>query len=677
MYYTMMFIRLGFMKHILTFLISVITLTVEAQTLLPLPQRMTVASRGRFALSNTLIIKQTTGAPAPTLLLREALKSEAMTEQACVCYIRPYPDAPNDEAYKLCITPDSLVIYAATERGVTTAGATLVQLRSDEELLPCVSITDAPAYAWRGIKLDVSRHFFSLAHLKKQIDILARYKMNLLHLHLTDAAGWRMEIKRYPRLTQQAAWRTKASWKEWWNGDRGYCLEGDTTAYGGYYTQDELRELVTYAAARNITIVPEIEMPGHSEEVLAAYPEFSCTHNPNGAPDFCPGNAGTYDFLEHILEEVMEVFPSPFIHVGGDEAGKADWSACALCQRKAQELGLDNVNALQGHLMRHMNKFLARHGRTLVAWDEVMDDTLAPGTHIMNWRSTELAREAAKRGLKVILTPGAYCYLDYYQDAPPFQPEAIGGYLPLEQVYRFVTTDELGEEERKAVCGVQGNLWAEYIPTPEHAEYMLYPRALALAEIGWNGEGREPYEQFRQRATVVCNALREEGVNAFDLHSEFGLRPEYLSPIKHKATGKKVTYNHPFSPYYPAAGTTNLTDGLRGGWTHTDKRWQGFIGGQRFDVTIDLEKETSIRTVTTGFMHAPGAEIYAPGTYIISASNDGMNFTEVARTSYDGTDISACQNYTWKGKLRTRYLRIQAPASTKGGWVFADEVVVK
>jgi hexosaminidase len=306
-----------------------------------------------------------------------------------------------------------------------------------------------------------------------------------------------------------------------------------------------------------------------------------------------------------------------------------------------------------------------------------MADTLEPGTHIMNWRSTELAREAAQRNLKVILTPGAYCYLDYYQDAPPFQPEAIGGYLPLEQVYRFVSMEELDAESRKAVCGVQGNLWAEYIPTIEHAEYMLYPRALALAEIGWNADQRAPFADFRKRASDVCDKLREEGVNTFNLHTEIGLRKEYQTPVTHKALGKKVIYNHPFSPYYPAAGESNLTDGLRGGWTHTDKRWQGFIGGKRFDITIDFETPQTVRSVTTGFMHAPGAEIYAPSAYIISTSNDGENFTEVEKITFDGTDETTCQTYVWKGKFKARYVRIQAPGSAKGGWVFADEVVVK
>lgn len=665
------------MKRIFLSLLSFAALAVGAQTLLPKPQSLQATSNKSFTLHADVRVVVEPGAPPATVLLQEALQTEHAKGGVGVCVVRPYPDAPNAEAYKLRITPDSLIIFAHSEGGVTCAAATLLQLRTEKGKLPCVEVSDAPAYAWRGIMLDVSRHFFPLSHLKRQIDILARHKMNTLHLHLTDAAGWRMEIKRYPRLTGKAAWRTKASWKEWWNGDRGYRCEGDSAAYGGYYTQAELRDLVAYARARNINIVPEIEMPGHSEEVLAAYPELSCTHDPKGAADFCPGNVGTYDFLENILLEVMEVFPSQYIHVGGDEAGKAAWNDCPLCQQKAKELGLDHVNALQGHLIRHMNTFLARHGRTLVGWDEVMADTLEPGTHIMNWRSTELAREAAARNLKVILTPGAYCYLDYYQDAPPFQPEAIGGYLPLDQVYRFVSMEELNTEERKAVCGVQGNLWAEYIPTVAHAEYMLYPRALALAEIGWNGESREAFPDFRKRAVAVCDLLRSEGTNTFDLHTEIGLRKEYLTPISHKALGATVVYNLPFSPYYPAAGASTLTDGLRGGWTHSDQRWQGFIGGKRFDVTIDLEEVQTVRSVATGFMHAPGAEIYVPSAYILLTSEDGKNFTEVARQTFDGTDETTCQTYTWKGKISARYLRIQAPPAAKGGWVFADEVVVK
>ncbi len=655
-------------------------LAAMGQSLLPMPTHYTPA-KGSFKFTSNIEMKVEQGAPAPTVLLNEALTPAAQSKAQgkAVVLVRPYVGAPMAESYKLRVTADSIVIDAASQDALTRCGATLLQLRKDEQSLYCAEIEDHPAYAWRGVMLDVSRHFFTLDHIRKQIDIMALYKLNTLHLHLTDAAGWRMEIKRYPRLTSEAAWRTSESWKEWWNGGRAYMKEGEPGAHGGYYTQDELRELVVYAKERGITIIPEVEMPGHSEEVLAVYPELSCTHIPLKAADFCPGNIGTYDFLENVLLEVMDVFPAQYIHVGGDEAGKAAWPTCELCKKKAEELGLERVQQLQGHLIRHMNEFLLKHGRTLVGWDEVLADTLVPGTHIMNWRSTSLAREAVQRGLKVILTPSAYCYFDYYQDAPPFQPEAIGGYLPLEQVYKNVSMDELNAEERKSVIGIQGNLWAEYIPTPEHAEYMLYPRALAIAEIGWNAEERPAYKDFHKTVLAAVASLKQRGVNSFDLATEIGLRKEYKEPVKHKAVGCPVRYNQPYSPYYVAGGDSTLTDGLRGGWTYSDQRWQGFIKDDRFDVVIDLGKEQTIREVSTGFIEANGAEVWLPATYEIYVSADGKDFSEVAVQTYKigRHDRKACQTYTWKGKAKGRYLRVKARPSEHGGWIFADEVIVK
>ena len=651
-----------------------------AQSLLPMPTKMTTL-KGKFKTTSNLVVKVEKDAPKPTVLLKQALETVRSDKESKEAFfvVRPYKDAPNVEAYKLRVSADSILIYAASEDALTRCAATLMQLRKDESSLYCVEIEDSPAYAWRGVMLDVSRHFFTLDHIRKQIDIMALYKLNTLHLHLTDAAGWRMEIKRYPRLTQEAAWRTKESWKEWWNGGREYMKEGQSGASGGYYTQDELRQLVVYAKERGVTIIPEVEMPGHSEEVLAVYPELSCTHIPLKAADFCPGNIGTYDFLENVLLEVMDVFPAQYIHVGGDEAGKAAWPTCELCKKKTAELGLEKVQQLQGHLIRHMNEFLLKHGRTLVGWDEVLADTLVPGTHIMNWRSTSLAREAVQRGLKVILTPSAYCYFDYYQDAPPFQPEAIGGYLPLEQVYKNVSMDELNAEERKSVIGIQGNLWAEYIPTPEHAEYMLYPRALAIAEIGWNAEERPAYADFHKTALAAVASLKQRGVNSFDLATEIGLRKEYKEPVKHKAVGCPVQYNSPYSPYYVAGGDTTLTDGLRGGWTYSDQRWQGFIKGDCFDVTIDLGKRQKVREVSTGFIEANGAEVWLPATYEIYVSDDNENFTLAGKQEYTigKFDRKACQTYTWKGKAEGRYLRLKAYRSEFGGWIFADEIIVK
>ncbi len=604
--------------------------------------------------------------------------------------------SPSDEAYTLEITADGVQVKAATSLGCLRARQTLQQLADAKGRVACCTIDDAPAYTWRGAMLDVSRHFFPLEFVKKQIDVLSAYKVNRLHLHLTDAAGWRMEIKRYPRLTSFAAFRTFDSWKTWWNGraDHGgindplrrkYMNENEPGACGGYYTQQELRELVDYAAARGITVIPEIEMPAHSEEVLTAYPELSCTHEPYKQADFCPGSVATYDFLEHVLEEVMDVFPSRYIHVGGDEAAKASWGTCPRCQQKMQELGTDNLHKLQAHLIAHMGRFLAEHGRQLIGWDEVIDEDLSKNTTVMVWRNADFAADAVRNGYDVILSPGSHCYLDGYQDAPNTQPEAMGGFTTLEKVYSFEPGANLSPEERKKhVKGVQGNLWTEYVPTPEHVEYMLYPRMLALAEIGWNGTAVKNYPDFRKRAAAEVKRLRTAGVNAFDLSTEVGNRRETLSPVKHLARGCKVTYAAE-APYnttaYAAAGDATMTDGLRGGWNYGDGRWQGFIGGKdtRFDATVDLGSVKSFSTVQTDFMQMCGPEIFYPQDYIVSVSTDGVHFTELGRMHRDSerTDVPDVLTFSVKKKARARYIRVQATPSTFGGWLFADEIVVK
>ncbi len=654
-----------------------------AQTLLPLPQQVAI-NKGCFSTSSPYTLHNNVGAEADNLYTRFLLQAsaEGATGKRAVVFDRlENADAASAEAYRLHITRDTLAVYAASQEGFLRAGQTLAQL-TQKGGIAAADITDSPAYAWRGVMLDVSRHFFPIDFLRKQVDVLAGYKINRLHLHLTDAAGWRMEIKRYPRLTSLAAWRTAALWKTWWNdGKRHYASADSAGAYGGFYTQDELRDLVSYAAERGITIVPEIEMPAHSEEVLTAYPELSCTHEPYRQADFCPGSVATYDFLENVLKEVMDVFPSKEIHVGGDEAGKASWGNCPLCRQKMKELGLESVDGLQAHLIAHMGHFLEANGRRLVGWDEITSSTLSPHTTVMVWRGTEKAGEAIRHGYDVVLSPGAYCYLDSYQDAPPTQPEAIGGYLTLEKVYGFVPGADLTPEERTHIKGVQGNLWTEYVPTASQTEYMLYPRALALAEIGWNGTEKKDFPEFRRRALSEAQRLRSEaGVNAFDLAHEKGERSERATQVKHKALGAKVTYNLPYHDYYPAAGDGSLTDGLRGGWANNDGRWQGFISGKRFDVTIDIGRATQVSQVSTDFMQACGPEIFYPSAYIVSLSTDGEHFTEVCRQTYrsEKTIQPDVRTFAWKGRSTTaRYVRVQALPSSFGGWIFTDEVVVK
>ena len=647
----------------------------SAQSVLPKPQSFT-PGKGFFpADAKTVKIINEAGSDALNIYSRPWTDRHSSDARQVVLF-RRLAGAASSEAYRLHVSRDSIVISAASADAFRYAWQTVAQLTTKKGIMAC-DIEDAPAYKWRSLMLDVSRHFFPIDFLKKQVDIMAQYKFNRFHIHLTDAAGWRIEIKRYPRLTNFAAWRPNRTWKEWNDGGNKYVAEGTDGAYGGYYTQDQLRDLVKYAAERGITIVPEIEMPGHSEEVLTAYPELSCTHEPYKQADFCPGSVATYDFLENVLKEVMDIFPSEYIHVGGDEAAKKSWGDCPLCQKKMKELGCDK-EGLQAHLIAHMGKFLSDHGRQLVGWDEVIAGNLSKNTTVMVWRGTEYAHEAIKHGYNVVLSPGGYCYLDGYQDAPSTQPEAIGGYLPLEKVYSSVPGEDLPAEERAKITGVQGNLWCEYVPTEEHAEYMLYPRALAIAEIGWNGTKTKDYTEFRQRALTQSERLRAEGAHPFDLKKEYGERKQSLAPLKHKAVGCKVTYNRPYNDAYKAQGETTLTDGNFGGWAFGDKRWQGFIGKDYcMDVTVDLGSRQKISSVATDFMQSCGPEIYFPGEYRVSVSDNGTDFTEVYCQTYEvkKTDVPEFKYLTWKGNRQARYVRVQAKAGK--GWVFADEIVVK
>lgn len=596
-------------------------------------------------------------------------------------------------SYSLRVTPDSVLIVAADSAGAFYAGQTVEALldRSDGTL-PCVEIEDVPRFQWRGYMQDVSRHFFSIDWLKRQIDAMARLKLNVLHLHLTDAAGWRVEIDRYPLLTSLAAWREGALWKDWWFGDRRYLPEGTPGAYGGYYTKEELKELVAYAAERYITVVPEIEMPSHSEEVLAAYPELSCTGEPYKHSDFCIGKEETFEFLENVLSEIMDIFPSRYIHVGGDEASKKAWAECPLCQARMKEEGLADVDELQSYMIRRIGSFLERHGRILVGWDEILQGGADSAAVVMAWRSVDEGKRSAAGGHLTVMSPGAYCYFDTYQDDPSTLPEAMGGYLPLSKVYSFEPVPQgLTSEEASNIIGVQANLWAEYVPSGAHAELMVYPRLYALAEVAWSpAEGRD-YEDFRCRALRLCSEMEEEGYNVFGLAREVGDRPAARVPVVHKASGCRVIYNAPYNSTYAAGGDTALTDGLHGGWTYSDGRWQGFISRDRLDVTVDLGCVTEIGSVEMDFMQVCGPEVFLPAEVVISASVDGKDYSELKRLERevvrddkvtfvtDGwhADESAGLAGDQASPCMARYVRVQARSGQFGGWIFTDEIVIR
>ena len=667
---------------ICTFLLAaglmIATAGVKAQSVIPIPLRMEQGSGTFLFTGDTKLYTNLKGEEKKMLMdYLETLpihfkngKKQTKDNVVSLMITKANPQLSSPESYTLEVTPHKITVQATSGAGLFYGVQTLLQMAQPAMegawSVQATTIQDSPRFEYRGLMLDVSRHFRSKEFVKKQIDALAYYKLNRLHLHLTDAAGWRIEIKKYPLLTELAAWRPEANWKRWWNeGGRKYCRFDAPGASGGYYTQDDIRELVNYARERHITIIPEIEMPAHSEEVLTAYPELSCSGEPYKNADFCVGNEKTFTFLEDVLTEVMELFPSQYIHVGGDEAGKAAWKTCPKCQKRMKDEQLDNVDELQSYLIHRVEVFLNAHGRKLLGWDEILQGGLAPNATVMSWRGEQGGIDAVKSGHQAIMTPGSHCYIDSYQDAPYSQPEAIGGYLPLEKVYSYNPIPaSLTPDEAKLIYGVQANLWAEYIQTDEHCEYMIYPRILALAEVAWSAPERKSWTDFRPRALKAVGYLQSKGYHPFDLKKEIGNRPEAAQPIQHLALGKTVKYNAPYNSSYPAQGDKTLTDGIRGSWTYSDGAWQGFISRDRLDVTIDMGESTDLHLIGADFMQVVGPEVFLPVEVIISVSEDGENFTELSRQTHEvvKSDAVVFKNYAAKGNAKRIYVRYQARA---------------
>ena len=420
------------------------------------------------------------------------------------------------EAYSLEITPERVLVKASTDNGFRFAIQTLRQMlpvaifgtkpaHEADWTLQCCKVNDAPRFGYRGLHLDVSRHFFPVEEVKKYLDILEMYKMNTFHWHLTDDQGWRIEIKKYPRLTEVGSMRNGTMVGHNWG-------EYDGIPYGGYYTQEQIREVVTYAAERGITVIPEIDLPGHMLAAITSYPELGCTGGPYevwqrwGVSDdvLCVGKEETFTFLENVLDEVMDLFPSTYIHIGGDECPKTRWENCPACQAKIRELGLKDDESfkaehyLQSYVMERIEKYLNSKGRKIIGWDEILEGKLSPNATVMSWRGSQGGIAATKAGHDAIMTPNSHFYFDYCQgkDAAN-EPLSIGGYLPLEKVYSYEPfTQDMDETAREHILGVQANLWTEYIHTPEHLEYMLLPRAAALSEVQWTQPEGKNLQRF-------------------------------------------------------------------------------------------------------------------------------------------------------------------------------------
>jgi len=434
------------------------------------------------------------------------------------------------EGYRLTVTPSGVTAYAAQPAGLFYAAQSLRQLLPPEVFsstpvegvawtLPCVEIEDVPRFGWRGAMLDVCRHFMPKDFVLRFIDLLALHKLNVFHWHLTDDQGWRIEVKKYPRLTEVGAWR-----KETLVGrmQRDEEMVFDDVPHGGFYTQDDIREVVAYAQARHVTVVPEIEMPGHAQAAIAAYPELG--NDVLGEPldvrtywgiseNVFNVEESTLAFLQDVLTEVLDLFPSEFIHVGGDEAPKAQWKASPAAQARMQALGLDSEEELQSYFIRRMDAFLTSHGRRLIGWDEILEGGLAENATVMSWRGVQGGVAAVRSGHDVVMAPNTFTYFDYYQaEDREKEPLAIGGYIPLEGAYAFEPVCEgIDEAQAHHVLGGQGQLWTEYIPTPEHVEYMAFPRLCALAETVWTPATGKDYADFLTRLEVHLQRL--DGMN--------------------------------------------------------------------------------------------------------------------------------------------------------------------
>ncbi len=509
--------------------------------LIPLPQKME-CREGAFKLQPTTRIlvdaparnteqylaQQLSRATGYKLKTSTSRKAEAVSGAILLTTKKAKPGL-GPEGYELTVTADAVVLRASAPAGLFYGVQSLLQLMPPEVYAattvsgvdwkaPCVQIEDQPRFKWRGFLLDVARHFFTKDEVKQVLDAMALHKLNTLQMHLTDDQGWRIEIKKYPRLTQVGAWRD----------DAGFGLDpklsttyGPDGRYGGYYTQKDICEIVAYAATKHITVVPELEMPGHASAALSAYPELSCTggpYTPNTkggvfAGVYCAGKDETFQFLQNVLTEVIPLFPGKYIHIGGDEVPKDNWQKCPRCQARIKAEGLKNENELQSYFVRRIEKFINAHGRSLIGWSEIREGGLAQNAVVMDWIGG--AVEAATAGHDVIMTPTGYCYLDYYQSTNhATEPKAIGGYLPLSKVYSFEPIPAgLDSQYQGRIIGAQGNLWTEYVPNLKHAEYMAFPRLCALAEVSWSAPSSRNWESFMGRLPTQFQRFDQLGIN--------------------------------------------------------------------------------------------------------------------------------------------------------------------
>ncbi|MGV6830083.1 MAG: beta-N-acetylhexosaminidase [bacterium] len=702
--------------------------------IIPQPQEV-ILNQGFFTLNNDVKLVGDAFFPVTSeffkVMIRDGTAQLEFTDEGQKKIIFSKDESIIQEGYELKIEPSEIQIKAASDQGAFYAIQSLRQLipetvedgslRNEEIKIPCIEIKDQPRFSYRGMHLDVGRHMFSVDFIKKYIDALAMLKMNKFHWHLTEDQGWRIEIKKYPKLQEIAAYRDETLIGHY--NDQPHQFDGER--YGGYYTQEEVKDIVGYAQARFVTVIPEIEMPGHSQAAIAAYPELGCTGNQILVAKkwgvfediYCPTET-TFKFLEDVLDEVMILFPSKYIHIGGDEAPKSQWKESALAQAIIKEQGLEDEHELQSYFIKRIEKYLNSKGRQIIGWDEILEGGLAPNATVMSWRGTEGAIAAAKQQHDVVMTPTSHCYFDYYQSENDDEPLAIGGYISLEKVYHFnPIPDELNEEDATYVKGAQGNMWTEYIKTEELLEYMLFPRLLAMSEVVWTNSDQKNYKDFINRVehfhsrlealnmnyanhlyevegqiissngntTYKLNTLTDDKQIAYTIDGSepnlFSAIYEEAIPISestmikarvsngnellgttfseeinlHKAIGAKITIDKKPHPAYQGSGAEGLINGISGSDTrYGDKEWLGFWG-EDIELTIEFDEVKHLHSLQTRFHNGNGQWIYAPKNILISIYDDVYDSFEL---NSEGLIVDLKINFTGKkGKI----LKIKIP----------------
>jgi hexosaminidase len=733
------------MKSFILFFVLTMTMAVKAQNninVIPMPAEVKMG-KGIYDLNrNTVIVLEGSGMERTTSFFNNYLQQmygyklnivKKYTGSNCIRLNFERLDHDIAGAYTLTIDKNGIYIAGDNEAGVFYGMQSLVQLIQDGKKtginntgtsfdIPYLTINDYPRFAYRGMHLDVGRHFFSVDFIKKYIDFLAVHKFNTFHWHLTEDQGWRIEIKKYPLLTQVGSCRNRTLIGRY--GSNKY----DSTRYCGFYTQDQVKDIVKYAADRYITIIPEIEMPGHSTAALASYPFLGCTKGPYKVMDtwgvlddvYCAGNDSTFTFLQNVLDEVMQLFPSKYIHIGGDECPKERWKTCPLCQKRIKDQNLKDEHALQSYFIQRIEKYLNSKGRNIIGWDEILEGGLAPNATVMSWRGEEGGIEAAKQDHDVIMTPGTYCYLDHSQSKNE-DSLTIGGYLPLETVYGYDPVPAaLTDKQAKHILGAQGNVWTEYMETSSKVEYMIFPRMSALSEVLWTPKEKKNWNDFERRLPILFDRLDAQKINYskayydlkatvipspdFDgvlwkLESKFidakinyalgGISNDlpYETPVKvqqsqtysarlyknekivsavgqsfhfNLATGKKITLLNEPHKSYPGIGAFTLVDGVQNekGLAKSSE-FLGFLG-KDLDAVIDLGKQLEIRLVKLYLLEQKGSWIYPPSNFEVYTSDDGINF-KIIENADAPKAIGITKSLEWGfSPLKTRYIKVIA-----------------